>query len=194
MSETVEYFCLQYECHSFLEPAHHPELEKNYSRLDDAHKWVLSTGKIVENALYTFSKMLIVDHPSNSFIIDIDDQTYLKQNIFSERELEEIKEENTTNTIVPLPNELQLWYNIYIWSFIDRIFDDVPSLEVIRSEAMSVSSANRKNASRVIGSVAPMERKKIGCKCDFLIRDAGSDHEESLEYGAGEVGILYEQK
>ncbi|KAI8981451.1 hypothetical protein BDB01DRAFT_870112 [Pilobolus umbonatus] len=59
---------------------------------------------------------------------------------------------------------------------------------------MSVSSTNRKNASRVNGSVSLMERKHIGYKCGFLIRDSASIHEESLEYGAGEVGIRYEQK
>ncbi|KAI8080312.1 hypothetical protein BDF21DRAFT_418801, partial [Thamnidium elegans] len=188
--ETIQELGLHLKtCH---EPAHHPELDKCYSRLDDTDKWVLSTGKVVKDTLYNFSKRLIVDHPSNSFIIDVDDQTYLKQNIFTERELEEIKKENATDTIVPLLSELrdyinsfnctntkqirqslakrqhweieydmnkhhdfdwlklvihallreyesgslnvskkELWYNIHIWSFIDRIFDDLPSLEVV---------------------------------------------------------------
>ncbi|KAI7905775.1 uncharacterized protein BX663DRAFT_468531 [Cokeromyces recurvatus] len=251
--ETIEELGLHLKMHH--EPASHPEFEKSYSKLNNAYKWMLSTGKIVEDALYNFSKKLLVDHPSNSFIIDVDDQTYLKHNIFTEKELEEIKKENVISTTIPIPSKLrdymnsfnctttekirqslvkrqhweteynirkhhdfdwlkfavhallreyesgslsaskkELWYNIHIWSFIDRIFDDVPSLEVVRSEAMSISSANRKNANRVIGSVSPIERKQIGYKCDFLIRDTTSDHEESLEYGADEVGIRYEQK
>ncbi|KAI7869690.1 hypothetical protein BDF14DRAFT_1779536 [Spinellus fusiger] len=39
-----------------------------------------------------------------------------------------------------------------------------------------------------------MERKMIGYKCDLFIRDTSSNHEESLEYGASEVGIRYEKK
>ncbi|KAG2205704.1 hypothetical protein INT47_008061 [Mucor saturninus] len=74
------------------------------------------------------------------------------------------------------------------------LFDDIPLLEVVRSEAMSAASTKRKNAARVIGSLEPLERRMIGYKCDFLVRDTTSEHEESLEYGAGEVGIKYEQK
>ncbi|KAI7896286.1 uncharacterized protein EV154DRAFT_260618 [Mucor mucedo] len=58
---------------------------------------------------------------------------------------------------------------------------------------MSAASTKRKNAARVIDSVEPLERRRIGYKCDFLVRDTISEHEESLEYGAGEVGIKYEQ-
>ncbi|KAI8981450.1 hypothetical protein BDB01DRAFT_723885, partial [Pilobolus umbonatus] len=31
-----------------------------------------------------------------------------------------------------LTSKKELWYNIHIWSFIDRMFDEVPSLEVVR--------------------------------------------------------------
>lgn len=56
---------------------------------------------------------------------------------------------------------------------------------------MSISSADRKNSNRTIGSVTPIERKLIGYKSGFLIRDTASEHEESQEYGAGEEGTKY---
>ncbi|KAI7892566.1 uncharacterized protein EV154DRAFT_418417, partial [Mucor mucedo] len=180
------------------EPKTHPELERSFLGLNNVNKW---------NSL--------VDHPSSSFILDVEDQTYLKHGIFTESEMEEIKNENAVSITVPIPIELrdylnsfncnttkqirqslakrqhweyeskslssskkELWYNIHIWSFIDRLFDDIPALEVVR----------------VIGSLKPLERRMIGYKCDFLVRDTTSEHEESLEYGAGEVGIKYEQK
>lgn len=60
-----------------------------------------------------------------------------------------------------------------------------------RSEATSVSGTKRKNANRIIGSVAAMERKKMGYRCDFIFRETVASHDDRLEYGAGEVGINY---
>lgn len=59
---------------------------------------------------------------------------------------------------------------------------------------MSISSADRNNSNKTIGSVAPIERKQIGYKYDFLISDTASEHEESQEYGAGKVSIKYQKK
>ncbi|KAI8981449.1 hypothetical protein BDB01DRAFT_851237 [Pilobolus umbonatus] len=95
------------------EPVNHPELENSYLGLHDTHKWILSTGKRVEDALYDFSKKLLVDHPSSSFILDVDDHAYLKHNVFIEKEWEEIKKEYATSTIIPIPNELRDYINTF---------------------------------------------------------------------------------
>ncbi|CAO3698033.1 hypothetical protein G6F70_003951 [Rhizopus microsporus] len=38
-----------------------------------------------------------------------------------------------------------------------------------------------------------MERKKIGYKCDLIIREFTADHEEGTKYGVNEVGIQYDK-
>ncbi|GBC08304.1 hypothetical protein RclHR1_08000001 [Rhizophagus clarus] len=66
-------------------------LMKVYEKFQDSRKWVLSTGKVVEDVLYNFASKCSYEHASHSFIIDPTDQSYIKEGIFTEEELNEIK-------------------------------------------------------------------------------------------------------
>jgi hypothetical protein len=39
-----------------------------------------------------------------------------------------------------------------------------------------------------------MERKKMGYRRDFILRESNANHDVQCEYGAGEVGTTYEDK
>ena len=56
-------------------PRQHPDLKASFSRLKNEDKRKLSTGKLIEDNLYSFSQKCIVDHPSCSMIVDVDDRT-----------------------------------------------------------------------------------------------------------------------
>lgn len=70
----------------------HPALEASFNRLEEKNKWLLSTGKVVENTMYKFSKSCLVDHPSCSMILDLDDKTYLKEKPSTQEEITEMKQ------------------------------------------------------------------------------------------------------
>ncbi|KAI8993547.1 hypothetical protein BDB01DRAFT_703068, partial [Pilobolus umbonatus] len=65
-----------------------------FEKLDPAKKWILSTGKGVDNELYMFGLQCTHDHPIKSLIIDPDDANYTKYNVFTPAELEEIRTYN----------------------------------------------------------------------------------------------------
>jgi hypothetical protein len=44
--------------------------KKKYLAIDDQHKWTLSTGKVVEDALYDFGVTCKHDHLTHQYIID----------------------------------------------------------------------------------------------------------------------------
>ncbi|OBZ86059.1 hypothetical protein A0J61_05886 [Choanephora cucurbitarum] len=73
-------------------PRLHPTLEASFNRLEEKNKWLLSTGKVVEDTLYKFSKSCIVDRPSCSMILHLDDKTYLKEKLFTQEETTEMKQ------------------------------------------------------------------------------------------------------
>ncbi|RCH97272.1 hypothetical protein CU097_014384 [Rhizopus azygosporus] len=195
------------DCH---EPKENQDLKDSYSSLCDDQKWVLSSGKAVEDALYDFSRTLTVDHPSRSLIIDTEDKAYMKYGIFTKEELEKIKKENPVLNSVSICKELRDYINVFNcnttqavrqslnkrhrWEFEDYAikkhhdFDWVK--HVIRQRSRNVVSKER---SHELGSVGPMERKKIGYKCDLIIREFTADHEEGTKYGVNEVGIQYDK-
>ncbi|KAI9281400.1 hypothetical protein BC943DRAFT_310244 [Umbelopsis sp. AD052] len=73
--------------------------------MQEDRKWQLSTGKCVENELYKFAKKCTYDHPSLSFIIDPYDITYIQHGVFTENEIQEIKEYNAV-VMDTLPKDL----------------------------------------------------------------------------------------
>jgi TolB-like protein len=77
----------------FLVPREHPVIVASFEELDDEEKWTLSTGTVVEDVLYNFSKQCVVDHPSCSIILDLDDLTYVNKKLFTKEELEEMKKD-----------------------------------------------------------------------------------------------------
>lgn len=88
-------------------------LENNFQCLDSNQKWILSTGKCVDNELFIFSSQCnINDHPSKSLIVDPDDDNYSKYHVFTPEELDEIR--NFGKKDMPaLPDDLKQHINRY---------------------------------------------------------------------------------
>ncbi|CAG8812098.1 18511_t:CDS:10, partial [Gigaspora margarita] len=61
-----------------------------YENMEDDKKWRLSTGKIVEDALYDFASKCSHEHASHSLIIDPTDKLYVDNDVFTKEELKEI--------------------------------------------------------------------------------------------------------
>ncbi|CAJ0866298.1 7646_t:CDS:10 [Entrophospora sp. SA101] len=81
------------------------EFKDSYRGMKNEKKWYLTSGKCVEDALYAFGNQWRFDHLAHSFIIDPDDESYIKNNIFTSEELKEIC--NTEAKDLPeMPNEL----------------------------------------------------------------------------------------
>ncbi|KAF7721059.1 hypothetical protein EC973_005506 [Apophysomyces ossiformis] len=65
---------------------------KRFLEMDDSQKWMLSCSKrYVEDCLYQFGTRCDHEHLCHSFIIDREDKSYLQHQVFSEEELNEIR-------------------------------------------------------------------------------------------------------
>ncbi|KAI7889881.1 uncharacterized protein EV154DRAFT_268247 [Mucor mucedo] len=89
----------------------HPALEASFHRLEEKNKWILSTGKVVEDVLNKLSKSCLVDHPSCSMILDLDDKTYIKEGLFTQEEIVEMKQKNLIGFVDTLPTDLANYIN-----------------------------------------------------------------------------------
>ncbi|CAG8713454.1 11809_t:CDS:10 [Funneliformis mosseae] len=67
------------------------EFEKTYLKMNDSDKWILSTGKIVDDVLYNFGIKCRHEHLCHSFVIDPNDNIYIDEEVFTETELDEIR-------------------------------------------------------------------------------------------------------
>ncbi|CAJ0641965.1 12991_t:CDS:2 [Entrophospora sp. SA101] len=83
-------------------------------------------------------------------------------------------------------NHLEAWYTIHLWSFIDKVFEDLNEVEIIRGESSSIASAERKNTHRTVPAVESLRRKSMGSRGDMLIRKGHK------EYGCAEIGKFFE--
>lgn len=92
-------------------PKEHPDNTASFESLNDEKKWKLSTGTIVEDVLYNFSKRCIVDHPACSMILDLDDTTYVKEKLFTIQEIDEMKKETPLNVSSRIPQDLVDYIN-----------------------------------------------------------------------------------
>lgn len=95
----------------FLVARFHPALEASFHRLEEKNKWILSTGKVVEDVLNKLSKSCLVDHPSCSMILDLDDKTYIKEGLFTQEEIVEMKQKNLIGFVDTLPTDLANYIN-----------------------------------------------------------------------------------
>ncbi|KAG1373919.1 hypothetical protein G6F61_009767 [Rhizopus arrhizus] len=87
------------------------EVEEGFKLLRNDDKWMLSTGKIVEDSLYTFGKLHIADHPSQSLIFDAENAaSYIENNVFTLEEIQEI-EAFKPKEFERLPNEIREYLN-----------------------------------------------------------------------------------
>ncbi|RUS28786.1 hypothetical protein BC938DRAFT_481449 [Jimgerdemannia flammicorona] len=65
--------------------------KKTHSEMEDDKKWRLTTGTVVEDALFKFGVRCRHEHLAHSFVLDPEDSTYLKEKVFTENELNEIR-------------------------------------------------------------------------------------------------------
>lgn len=96
-------------------PCKHPTIEAAVSKLEEEKKWKFSTGKIGEDALYEFGKQCLVDHPACSMILDLQDKTYLKECVFTEAEIKEMKKKKKSpiQFISLIPEKLANYINSF---------------------------------------------------------------------------------
>jgi len=83
-------------------------------------------------------------------------------------------------------DHLEMWFIVHIWSFVDRAFENIEGVEVVRGESCSRASSLRKNRNRTVDAVNSMPRKQMGRRGDLIIRRM------STEYGCGEAGRVFE--
>lgn len=81
--------------------------------MEKKEKWVLSSGAIVEDRLYDFAKTCIIDHPSCSWIIDTDDLTLIEKGVFTEEEMQEIRNKAPPHTEQNLPENIQEYLSYF---------------------------------------------------------------------------------
>lgn len=85
--------------------------EENFKKLDESKKWKLSSGRVVEDMLFDFAKKCVQDHPACSMIIDPEDKTYIKEGVFTEQEISEIKSTRLKDYIERLPEDFAEYLN-----------------------------------------------------------------------------------
>lgn len=94
-----------------MAPKARPEVDTSFESLRNENKWTLSTGTVVENQLYEFGKLQIGDHPSQSFIFDVNDsELYIKHGTFTSDEIEEIMTDKN-NFPLQLPDDFKQYLN-----------------------------------------------------------------------------------
>ncbi|CAJ0839585.1 7469_t:CDS:2, partial [Entrophospora sp. SA101] len=177
------------------------EFKREFKAMKDEEKWVLSTGKVVEDRLYAF---------------DPEDIIYLKNSIFTKEELTEIileylnsfRTNNTKdlrknifkkelwddsydikkyidvdwvrnsvyNLLLEYENNsldkhhLEMWYNLHVWSMMDKAFENLENVEAVR----------------VVPATSSLKRKILGSRCDLIVRRG------FLEFVCSEVEKFYE--
>ncbi|CAG8628090.1 10850_t:CDS:2, partial [Diversispora eburnea] len=83
-------------------------------------------------------------------------------------------------------SHLEAWYNIHVWAFIDKSFNELEGVDIVRGESCSIASSKRKNNRRIIQGIVKTTRKSIGRRGDLIVRKG------PYEYGASELGKDYE--
>ncbi|CAO3694122.1 unnamed protein product [Rhizopus stolonifer] len=80
--------------------------------MNSQQKWKFSTGKVVEDAMYTFGMKCTEEHLVHSFVLDTSDSIYLDHDISTEQELQEIKTCDK-KPLTRLPNDLREYINSF---------------------------------------------------------------------------------
>ncbi|CAG8793502.1 17518_t:CDS:10, partial [Cetraspora pellucida] len=115
---------------------------QKYNSMETSKKWLLSTGITVEDKLFDFGLKCTREHLSHSFILDPDDENYLKEGIFTESELAEIR--NFQTKPFPIMSKELL---TYLNSFRPRTTAELRRL-VFRQEAMDQNFDRQKDFDR----------------------------------------------
>ncbi|RHZ75287.1 hypothetical protein Glove_216g168 [Diversispora epigaea] len=127
------------------------EFKDSYKGMKKEKKWYLKSSKCVEDELYAFGIQCRFEHNissslAHSFIIDPDDETYIKNNIFTSEELKEIRDtskklsknwEGKNFDRIKHFNFDWAWHNVHIWAFIDRCFNELKGVDIARGPGSS---------------------------------------------------------
>ncbi|CAG8597602.1 9468_t:CDS:10 [Ambispora gerdemannii] len=204
---------------------------KAFQKLENTKKWVLTSGKVVEDELYKFGMRCNYEHLCHSFIIDPEDRSFVEENIFSPSELKEIYTYNQKsfpnllqdlleylgsyqlaprvfrsepwqsaynrqrdfdrdwirNTVDNFIREyeadslkkgdhLEGWLLSHVWLFIDKAFENIEGVEVIRGESCSIASSSRKNRDRNVPSAIMVQKfYERGLKTPKMMNDQFDD-------------------
>ncbi|CAG8630259.1 8498_t:CDS:2, partial [Diversispora eburnea] len=153
-------------------------IKQAYNDMKEEKMWRLSTGKYVEKELFEIRKKLKFEHTAHSFILDVDDEEMMFDDNYDHEKyynkdyiiyalyllLRKIQNGKLKDT------NLEAWFNCHVWNAIfDQVFGDLNAISVVRGESTSLISALRKNAKSQTG-----ERRKMGCRSDWILRSTGS--------------------
>ncbi|RIB14842.1 hypothetical protein C2G38_1620653 [Gigaspora rosea] len=67
-------------------------------------------------------------------------------------------------------DHLEAWYNIHVWSFIDKFFNELEGINVSIGELCSLASSKRKNKKRVIQRLVETTRKALGRRGELILK------------------------
>lgn len=93
-----------------------------YNGIPESTKWVLSTGKVVEEEMKKLAEKSIYEHPVHSLILETDDLVW--KDYFSVKELEEIKKYRL-KPLPSLPEEIEEYLNKYnrVWKSGEELYN-----------------------------------------------------------------------
>ncbi|CEP08874.1 hypothetical protein, partial, partial [Parasitella parasitica] len=93
-----------------LTPVFINKFRATYASLADQKKWVLKTGKVVEDEIFQFGLQCQYEHHAHSFIITPDDPVWKSR--FTADELKEIRSKNS-NPLPPCSDTLLSYLNTF---------------------------------------------------------------------------------
>ncbi|KAG9297727.1 hypothetical protein G9A89_011242 [Geosiphon pyriformis] len=96
------------------------EFTNTFRAMLNERKWRLSTGKLVEDALYEFGSKCMEEHLSHSFVLDPDDISYANEGIFTMAELNEIRAHKERN-LPEMPQNLLNYLMTYAKSTVREL-------------------------------------------------------------------------
>ncbi|CAG8572283.1 13057_t:CDS:2, partial [Cetraspora pellucida] len=151
---------------------------KAFQELDDSKKWVLRSGKVVEDELYKFGMSLC-----HSFIIDTDDKSLIEEKVFAELELMEIRTHKLNHRRY-LTIDRKILTKIG-YDAIDNLIREYEVDSLKKDHLESLASSSQKNKNRRVASVDSMPKKVMSRQGDLIICHM------SMEYGCRKIGSLY---
>ncbi|KAG1531655.1 hypothetical protein G6F51_013436 [Rhizopus arrhizus] len=82
----------------------------NFNKVPTTEKWILSTGKAVDDVMKNLAQESVYEHPVHSMILDPDDPVW--KNHFTNDELNEIRSFHLT-PLPNIPNDIEQYLAIY---------------------------------------------------------------------------------
>ncbi|RGB28441.1 hypothetical protein C1646_819106 [Rhizophagus diaphanus] len=177
---------------------------KAFRKLENTKKWILTSGKVVEDELYKFGMRCNYEHLCHSFIIDPEDRSFVEENIFSPSEFKEIYTYNQ-KSLPNLPQDLLEYLGSYQLSTISdlraRVFRSEPWQSAYNRQKDFDKDWIRNTVDNLIREYETDSLKK-GVHLEgwllshvWLFIDKAFENIEGVEaireYGCGEAGNLY---